>query len=410
MRPPGSVNPITTSSPFSSRKYDSDTFILTKVKKALGVENLDVTAKFQNILVYEGGSFFKLHTDSEKEQGMFGTMAIQARSVFKGGAMKIQHNGETVAIDLAKHESCVTAWYADCPHELEPLTSGVRVVLVYNLIHASADKVSVERTSAADLTPFMNKTSPIIDAWRKSNEIIASYCAKEAASRTPEHYYRALVYKLDHKYTMNGLKKKQYFDWDVELRATRGIKIEGGSVKSDESSVESSEENITISEQQVNASGKEDPKIVEGCEPNDIQWEAALKGRDKNVVRALQQCSLNVTICVQDVIECISAEDNSETLAGWDCKIVRDGKLVDSEYAPRGYCGTTLFVFSKQISGWLHEQLKMGNLRKHYSCLDENKLVPSGNEGQDYYGWYRSAFLVAEPNDSELDKKRKAED
>ena len=98
-----------------------------------------VKSNLYKMLLYEKGSFFVKHRDSEKEPGMFGTLVIQLPSLYKGGELEIQHGGVKKIIDhSAKSQDgfFATAFFADCEHELKPVTEGFRVVLVYNLVMA----------------------------------------------------------------------------------------------------------------------------------------------------------------------------------------------------------------------------------------------------------------------------------
>jgi len=66
----------------------------------LGVQaNLTVEAKLYKMLLYEKGSHFKPHRDSEKEHGMFGTMVIVLPSHFEGGELIVKHKGEVETFD-----------------------------------------------------------------------------------------------------------------------------------------------------------------------------------------------------------------------------------------------------------------------------------------------------------------------
>ena len=58
--------------------------LVLKVKSELGCDSNLVTANFYKLLLYEEGGHFKPHTDSEKEDGMFGTLIVQLPSLFKG--------------------------------------------------------------------------------------------------------------------------------------------------------------------------------------------------------------------------------------------------------------------------------------------------------------------------------------
>lgn len=115
--------------------------IIEKVKQALGIEESSVTASLYKLLVYETGSFFLPHQDSEKEQGMFGTLVIGLPAKHAGGELIIRFDGREETIDFSSAENHYklpyTAFYADCEHEVRPVTSGYRVCLVYNLLQST---------------------------------------------------------------------------------------------------------------------------------------------------------------------------------------------------------------------------------------------------------------------------------
>ena len=46
------------------------------------------------------GGHFKPHRDSEKEDGMFGTLIIQLRTSYRGGILGLNHNGVERSIDM----------------------------------------------------------------------------------------------------------------------------------------------------------------------------------------------------------------------------------------------------------------------------------------------------------------------
>lgn len=86
-------------------------------------------------MVYQTGDFFLSHKDAEKEKGMFGSLIINLPSHYTGGELSIQFDGEEIIADFAQDAANYTincaAFYADCDHEIKPLTSGYRICLVY---------------------------------------------------------------------------------------------------------------------------------------------------------------------------------------------------------------------------------------------------------------------------------------
>ena len=111
--------------------------ILHQVKDGLGCQEISMRADLYKLLVYDEGGFFLAHRDTEKAPGMFGTLVVVLPSMHRGGELIIRHAGREVKVDLSGKdvsELAYAAFYADCEHEVLPITKGNRVALVYNLI------------------------------------------------------------------------------------------------------------------------------------------------------------------------------------------------------------------------------------------------------------------------------------
>ena len=114
--------------------------IAGKVKTGLGIEDNAVTLSLYKLLIYEEGDFFLPHKDSEKEPGMFGTLIIGLPSVHAGGELAIRFADKEKIIDFSvpasNYKIPYVAFFADCDHEVKPITSGYRAVLAYNLLQS----------------------------------------------------------------------------------------------------------------------------------------------------------------------------------------------------------------------------------------------------------------------------------
>lgn len=120
-----------------------------------------VTADFYKLLVYDAGSFFVSHRDTEKAPGMFATLVLVLPSLHSGGELVIRHLGREVVLDPRPEESSeigFAAFYADCVHEVRPVVTGCRLALVYNLCFPGkrrrlpkAPDYRVEQTRVAEL-------------------------------------------------------------------------------------------------------------------------------------------------------------------------------------------------------------------------------------------------------------------
>jgi predicted 2-oxoglutarate/Fe(II)-dependent dioxygenase YbiX len=109
--------------------------LVADIALGLGV-NEPVAADFYKLLVYDTGSFFVDHRDTEKVPCMFGTMVLVLPSTHSGGELVVKHLGREVVLDLRPGEPSdigFAAFYADCVHEVRPVKTGCRLTLVYNL-------------------------------------------------------------------------------------------------------------------------------------------------------------------------------------------------------------------------------------------------------------------------------------
>lgn len=135
-----------------------------KVKQDLGLEDYTIAAHLYKLLIYEKGDFFLPHKDSEKEKGMFGTLIIGLPSKHTGGELVVRFEGVEEVVSFAPGSDAYSihyaAFYADCDHEIKPLTSGYRICLVYNLVQEKRGKTiqleSIE-THAAKLAGLFEK-------------------------------------------------------------------------------------------------------------------------------------------------------------------------------------------------------------------------------------------------------------
>ena len=117
----------------------ADTFadILDRTTLGLGCPEGAVTAELYKLLIYERGGFFKPHRDTEKAGGMVATLVVSLPVSGAGGELVIRHQGRETVVDMRTDEPSelvYAAFYADCEHEILPVTDGHRVCLVYNLM------------------------------------------------------------------------------------------------------------------------------------------------------------------------------------------------------------------------------------------------------------------------------------
>ena len=140
-----------------------------KIKPNLGLKGTTIFGKIYKLLIYQPGGKFAEHRDTEKHQGMFGTLIIQLPSVFIGGDLIVKHCKSSKVFHNSSPEKSslcsFVAHYASCPHELKEVTSGYRAALVYSLcwegngIKPSPYNASTNAVRLCNLlNEFMDKT------------------------------------------------------------------------------------------------------------------------------------------------------------------------------------------------------------------------------------------------------------
>ena len=168
----------------------ADTFgdILDRTTVGLGCPEGSVRAELYKLLIYEPGGFFKPHRDTEKADGMVATLVISLPVPGAGGALVIRHQGRETVVDMTTDEPSelvYAAFYADCEHEILPVTDGHRVCLVYNLMLQDGTDTPLE-----------------VPDYGAEIDLIADELGSR--SRDPEASGK-LVWLLEHDYSAAGL-------------------------------------------------------------------------------------------------------------------------------------------------------------------------------------------------------------
>jgi hypothetical protein len=154
--------------------------VLDALRAELGLpDGCRLRAELHSVLMYEQGQFFAPHQDSEKVDAMVGTLVVTLPSTSRGGTLVVQHGGRREEYRSSNRLLSLVAFYADCRHEVLPLTSGHRVVLTYNLsLVGDSSTGRIDAIAAADVSSCL---------------------------RTHFEAQDRLVYLLDHEYTEHGL-------------------------------------------------------------------------------------------------------------------------------------------------------------------------------------------------------------
>ncbi|KAI1641069.1 hypothetical protein F4809DRAFT_587232 [Biscogniauxia mediterranea] len=160
--------------------------IMVQVSEDLGMSNVAIEP--YKLLLYETGSFFKRHKDSEKAPRMIGTLVISLPSKHEGGEVRLSHCGKTRVFGTAQSSAfdlSALAWYSDVTHEVTKLTAGYRLILTYNIILAAGAR-----------------DAPGPALFERQQEQIRQLLAQW---RTKYRHIKQQLYFFDHKYTKSSV-------------------------------------------------------------------------------------------------------------------------------------------------------------------------------------------------------------
>mmetsp|Transcript_44251 Transcript_44251/g.107009 ORF Transcript_44251/g.107009 Transcript_44251/m.107009 type:complete len:817 (+) Transcript_44251:2878-5328(+) len=179
------------------------------------LQHSQVDANLYKMLVYDTGGHFQKHVDAEKEPGMFATMVIQLPSKHDGGQLNVYHGKESRTFDFSNRSDdsfFVSSFFADCEHELLPVTAGYRVCLVYNLVMSTSQigNVALPSANAADSEiRLMRRMARQLESDKKLSHVQG--------------------YFLEHKYTQTNLNFRNLKGRDKSVADTlRGVQDENG--------------------------------------------------------------------------------------------------------------------------------------------------------------------------------------
>ncbi|HEY4041164.1 MAG TPA: 2OG-Fe(II) oxygenase [Rhodopila sp.] len=161
--------------------------IVTRVAEGLGVAD-PIDADLYKLLIYDRGSFFVPHRDTEKSPGMFATLVLVLPSVSEGGGLVVRHREQEARLDLIAEDASevvFAAFYADCLHEVLPVTAGYRLVLVYNLTRRGPGRLPQVPNYDGEVAMVTERLERWATALREGDEV-------EPVK---------LIYPLEHAYT-----------------------------------------------------------------------------------------------------------------------------------------------------------------------------------------------------------------
>ena len=163
--------------------------ILGSAAAGLGCPPDRLDAQLHKLLIYEPGGFFAAHRDTEKADGMIATLSISLPIAGAGGELVVRHGDRERVFDMTAGEPselAFAAFYADCTHEVRPVTEGHRLSLVFNLCLRPGDDDTPR--AAPDYTAAVDRLAQRLAEWGRGGDATDK-----------------LVWLLDHGYSEAGL-------------------------------------------------------------------------------------------------------------------------------------------------------------------------------------------------------------
>lgn len=117
--------------------------VLSQFSHRLGVS--DATIEPHKLMLYGDGSFTRPRNDLEDPAGKIATLCICLPSVHQGGDIVLSYGEQQKVIDTSHStfDVNVLAWHSDVTHEVKSVSSGHRLVVVYNIISQQPDAATV---------------------------------------------------------------------------------------------------------------------------------------------------------------------------------------------------------------------------------------------------------------------------
>lgn len=137
--------------------------VAKRLATTLGVsDRVDVEARLSKLALYDEDNSLALETNDE------GSLVIQLPCEHQGGALVVRHDEDEERFDdpsLGSYEA--VAFWTDTEYEIEPVTSGARVCLLYDLRVRTGPMPRMN-----DFGAFQRKLAALADTWDAKRKIV----------------------------------------------------------------------------------------------------------------------------------------------------------------------------------------------------------------------------------------------
>ncbi|KAF8174470.1 hypothetical protein K438DRAFT_2023152 [Mycena galopus ATCC 62051] len=172
-------------------------------------------AEMYKLNVYGPGSFFKAHKDTPRSEDMIGSLVVVFPTTHAGGVLTLEHGANAWAFDSAVELASATnstslayiAFYSDVTHAVEPVHTGYRVTLTYNLFLAD------RRTATGPQHTRRHLPAPEQALDTALRTLLASPAFLPSGG--------FLAYGLSHQYSFPAPPKLMWVDFKPKMPPTR---------------------------------------------------------------------------------------------------------------------------------------------------------------------------------------------
>ena len=181
----------------NSKFNDAVQELAKSASERMGVDHERVVAVPYKLILYEPGSHFVEHRDTEKLEGMFGTLVVQLPSIYtvenELPVLSVKHLDTEFGYHFGAEEkgaeppSATNTFYAanycDLRHTVNKIASGHRLILTYNLTVSTGNEPQIP-----DYRHLHSRIGSIFDQWNDNQS-------------------KPLILRLEHLYTERSMNE-----------------------------------------------------------------------------------------------------------------------------------------------------------------------------------------------------------
>jgi len=165
---------------FTHPRWNSESLpaLIRRIAAEFHLKPSCITPVLDKILVYQPGDAFLLF-DNEKQDlqnSVFAKLVIQLPSQYTGGCLTLEHTykglqrndfGDSTA--LAPFRTYFACFLNDIPHQMHPITSGIRALVLYDLQWSD---MAMPKLTSAKLTQKGRELANIFQEWDCGNDFV----------------------------------------------------------------------------------------------------------------------------------------------------------------------------------------------------------------------------------------------